>query len=342
MNRLLIATDAWAPQINGVVRTLETLVTELEKEGFVVDIISPQDFPSTPMPTYPEIRLALATPKQIARRIRGFAPNYIHIATEGPLGIMVRRWCRRNGHAFTTSYHTRFPEYLRARAPVPTRLSYAWLRRFHNAATVTMVTTPSMMDELASRGFEHLRIWSRGVDVELFRPREKRVIEAEGPIFLNVGRVAVEKNIEAFLELDLPGTKVVVGDGPAMKELKAKYPEVMFLGSKRGEELAEIYASADVFVFPSLTDTFGLVQLEALACGVPVAAYPVTGPKDVLGDAPVGVLSDDLQQAALDCLRINREDCRAYAVQFSWAACTKQFIEHVEYIEGDTGASELV
>lgn len=344
MNRLLIATDAWTPQINGVVRTLEKLVDQLEDRGFVVDMLSPDKFHSTPMPTYPEIRLALATPYQVARRIRRFAPNYIHIATEGPIGMMVRRWCLRNRHAFTTSYHTKFPEYLRARAPVPTRLSYAWLRRFHAAATTTMVSTQTLRRELEEKGFRNLAIWSRGVDVEMFRPRpeEDSAIDAPRPIFLYVGRVAVEKNVEGFLALDLPGTKVVVGEGPAMREMQAKYPQALFLGAKSGEELARIYASADVFVFPSLTDTFGLVQIEALASGVPVAAFPVSGPRDVLGDAPVGVMSTDLRQAALDCLKLSRQACREHAMQFSWEVSTQQFIEHVQYIEENTGASELV
>ena len=342
MNRLLIATDAWSPQINGVVRTLEHLVAQLEARGFVVEVISPQNFRSTPMPTYPEIRLALATPLQIARRIRRFAPNYIHVATEGPIGMLVRRWCMRNHHPFTTSYHTKFPEYLRARAPVPIGLSYAWLRRFHNAATVTMVSTPSLERELIERGFTGIRHWSRGVDLSQFVPREEKALDFEGPIFLNVGRVAVEKNIEAFLALDLPGTKVVVGDGPALKELKAKYPQVKFLGPKTGEELARIYASADVFVFPSLTDTFGLVQIEALACGVPVAAFPVTGPQDVLGNAPVGVLSNDLRQASLDCLNLSRTECRLHAEKFSWESCTRQFVDNIEFIPEDTSASEVV
>jgi glycosyltransferase involved in cell wall biosynthesis len=252
---------------------------------------------------------------------------------------MTRRWCVRNHHPFTTSYHTKFPEYLRARLPVPLSLTYAWLRRFHNRAAVTMVATKSMWNELTDKGFKGLGMWSRGVDTALFRPREGKVLPGEAPHFLNVGRVAVEKNIEAFLKLDLPGTKVVIGDGPAFKELKAKYPEVYFLGPQTGETLAKSYASADVFVFPSLTDTFGLVQLEALASGVPVAAFPVTGPIDVLGNSGVGVMSQDLRQAALECLEIDRNKCRAYAETFSWAASSAQFIDHMELIEADTAMS---
>lgn len=337
--RILIATDAWLPQVNGVVRSLQSTVAEAEKLGARIDLLTPADFRTVPMPTYPEIRLALATPSRVAKRMDQIGAHFVHIATEGPIGLMARRVCLNRGHSFSTSYHTRFPEYLSARAPVPERLSYAWLRRFHNAGAGVMVSTPTLEAELRARGFRNIMRWSRGVDAELFRPRPADELDAfvaalPRPIFLSVGRVAVEKNISAFLDLDLPGSKVVVGEGPARPELEARHPEVHFLGLKEGEALARIYAAADVFVFPSLTDTFGIVLLEALASGVPVAAFPVTGPKDVLGeapaDAPVGVLSNDLREAALAALAIDRRRARNFALRFSWRACTEQFLHNID------------
>jgi glycosyltransferase involved in cell wall biosynthesis len=332
--RILIVTDAWHPQINGVVRTLERLSEELEARGCVVEWLTPQGFWNLPLPSYADIRLALAAPARVAERIREARPNCIHIATEGPLGILARRYCLRHGLAFTTSYHTRFPEYLSARAPVPESWAYAWLSRFHNASNGTMVATPSLAAELTARGFRHVKLWTRGVDTSLYRPDRPQVLDLPRPIFLSVGRVAVEKNLPAFLDLDLPGSKVVVGDGPDLKRLRAAYPDAVFLGAKTGEDLADIYASADVFVFPSRTDTFGIVLLEALASGLPVAAYPVTGPIDVLGDGLGGVLSQDLRQAALSALDVCRDAARAKALTYSWATCAELFLEH-------TGAAHI-
>ncbi|WP_281063177.1 glycosyltransferase family 4 protein [Ancylobacter gelatini] len=337
--RILIATDAWTPQVNGVVRSLQHTAREARELGAQIDFLTPGDFRTIPMPTYPEVRLALATRSMIARRMDEIGADLVHIATEGPIGLRARSICLSRGATFTTSYHTRFPEYLAARAPVPERLSYAWLRRFHNAGAGIMVSTPTLRAELAGRGFRNILPWSRGVDATLFRPRTREEIadpalDFPGPVFLYVGRVSVEKNISAFLELDLPGTKVVVGDGPARAELEARHPAARFLGMKEGEDLARVYSSADVFVFPSLTDTFGIVLLEALASGVPVAAFPVTGPRDVIGaapaDRPVGVLDTDLRAAALAALEIDRADARQFALGYSWRACTQQFLDNIE------------
>ncbi|WP_281493807.1 glycosyltransferase family 4 protein [Ancylobacter koreensis] len=341
---ILVATDAWLPQVNGVVRSLQNTAREAAELGVRIDFLTPGDFRTVPMPTYPEIRLALATPGRIARRMDEIGADFVHIATEGPIGLMARRVCLRRGQSFTTSYHTRFPEYLAARAPVPQRLSYAFLRRFHNSGAGIMVSTPTLEAELRGRGFNNIMRWSRGVDAALFRPRaveemDPRVAALPRPIFLSVGRVAVEKNISAFLDLDLPGSKVVVGDGPARAELQARHPDVHFLGLNEGEALARIYASADVFVFPSLTDTFGIVLLEALASGLPVAAYPATGPKDVIGEAeiPVGVLGEDLRRSALAALDIDRAAARAFAQRFSWRACTEQFLHNIETAHARAG-----
>ncbi|MCS0504158.1 glycosyltransferase family 1 protein [Ancylobacter sp. GSK1Z-4-2] len=338
MMRILIATDAWTPQVNGVVRSLQNTAREAATLGAEITFLTPGDFRTVPMPTYPEIRLAVATPSKVARRIDEIGADFVHIATEGPVGIMARRWCTGRGQIFTTSYHTRFPEYLAARAPVPQKLSYAWLRRFHNAGAGIMVSTPTLETELRGRGFHNIMRWSRGVDAQLFRPRgedelDPIVRDLPRPIFVSVGRVAVEKNLGAFLGLDLPGSKVVVGDGPALGSLRAQFPDAHFLGMKEGEALARIYAAADVFVFPSLTDTFGIVLLEALASGLPVAAFPVTGPNDVIAtapqSAPVGVLDADLRRAALAALDIDRADARAYALGYSWRACTEQFLGNI-------------
>ncbi len=243
--------------------------------------------------------------------------------------MLARRVCIARGWSFTTSYHTRFPEFLRARLPVPESWSYAWLRRFHNAGDGMLVATPSLGREMHERGFDNIRLWSRGVDTELFHPRRRTDLSFAGPVFLCVGRVAVEKNLPAFLDLDLPGTKVIVGDGPDMARLKAEYPDVVFLGTRRGEELAEIYASADVFVFPSRTDTIGNVILEAMASGTPVAAFPVTGPIDIIGDGKGGAVSQDLREAALAALDIPREAARAKAQTYDWSECARQFLGHL-------------
>jgi glycosyltransferase involved in cell wall biosynthesis len=262
----------------------------------------------------------------VARRLERLEPTAVHIATEGPIGLAARRWCRRTGHPFTTAYHTQFPEYVRARAPVPLSLGYAWMRWFHGAAARTLVATPSMRRQLEARGFSNLATWSRGVDSELFQPGDKQFLQLPRPVWLYLGRVAVEKGIEDFLRLDLPGSKLVVGDGPARAGLAAQFPQAHFVGFKHGEDLARHIAAADVFVFPSRTDTFGLVLLEAMACGVPVAAYPVTGPIDVVVDGRTGVLDEDLERAAMAALELEPAACRAHALGYSWEACTRQFV----------------
>jgi glycosyltransferase involved in cell wall biosynthesis len=330
--RLLIATDAWHPQVNGVVRTLMSLAQSLRRQGVAVDFLTPEGFPSIPVPTYRCLRLALPTPREIARRIEFIAPNVIHIATEGPIGHFVRRYCIKRGLPFTTSYTTRFPEYISARFPIPERWTYAALRHFHGAATVTMVSTRSLITELANRGFENLGLWTRGVDTQLFAPERAIALDLPRPYFVSVGRIAVEKNLEAFLSLDLPGTKMVIGHGPQEAELRTRFPNARFLGQMEGPALAAHLAAADVFVFPSKTDTFGIVQLEALACGVPVAAYPVTGPKDVIGSKPIGVLRDDLREACLGALRLSRESCRAFALDNTWENSARQFLGHASSV----------
>ena len=330
--RVLVATDAWHPQVNGVVRTLSSLAQSARRLGVEIEFLTPEGFPSLPLPTYPGLRLALAVPHQVAERIERTSPDAIHIATEGPIGHLVRRYCRSVARPFTTSYTTRFPEYISARAPIPQSLIYAGLRRFHAAANLTMVATQSLLLELTQRGFSNLAIWTRGVDTELFKPERRIELGFERPIFINVGRVAVEKNLEAFLSLDLPGTKLVVGAGPQETELKRQFPRAKFLGLLEPQSVAAHLAAADVFVFPSRTDTFGIVQLEALACGVPIAAFPVTGPKDVVANHPIGVLNEDLRLACLGALRIPRASCRAFAVSRSWENSARQFISHVQNV----------
>ena len=327
--RLAIVTDAWLPQTNGVVRTLSVTSSQLQRSGHVVEIIEPRAFRTLPCPTYPEIRLALRPYGRLAAQLSALDPDSVHIATEGPLGMAARRWCRRRGRAFTTSYHTRFPEYVRARAPVPLRLSYAHLRRFHGAAARTLVGTPSMMRALQERGFRNLALWSRGVDTDLFRPGPKAFLDLPRPIWLYFGRVAVEKGIDDFLRLDLPGTKLVVGDGPGIAECRRRHPEAVYAGYRHGEELAAYVAASDVFVFPSRTDTFGLVLLEAMACGLPVAAYPVTGPLDVVTHGVNGMLGEDLRAAALAALDLDPRACREHALRYTWEAATGQFLEHL-------------
>jgi len=330
--RVLIATDAWHPQVNGVVRTLTSLAASARSLGVEVDFLTPEGFRSFALPTYSNLRLAIPKRREIARRIQAAAPDAIHIATEGTIGASVRAYCLRRGLPFTTSYTTRFPEYISARFPIPESWSYAVLRHFHSPATVTMVSTVSLMSELRRRGFRNLGMWTRGVDTELFAPHRAIPQDLPRPIFLTAGRVAVEKNLEAFLSLDLPGSKVVIGDGPQEDELKQRFPQAVFLGLRGGTELAGLMASADVFVFPSLTDTFGVVQLEALACGVPVAAFPVTGPKDVIGNNPIGALNEDLRIACLAALQMSREACRAFALTRSWETSARQFIDHVNQV----------
>ncbi len=331
--KILVATDAWHPQVNGVVRTLGHVAREARALGAELEFLGPDQFWTLPMPSYPEIRLALVAPGDIERQVERSQPDAIHVATEGPLGHAMRRLCLRRGLPFTTSFHTRFPDYLAGRLPVPERwtceLTWAWLRRFHSAGAATLAATPTLASELATRGFRNVKLWPRGVDAELFRPRRGKGLNFPRPIFLTVGRLAVEKNLEAFLKLDLPGTKLVVGEGPARSALTRKFPDAVFIGARTGEALAEIYAAADVFVFPSRTDTFGLVLLEALASGVPVAAFPATAPRDVIGDANVGVLDVDLQRACLGALDCSRQDCREFALRMTWAESARIFLEHV-------------
>jgi glycosyltransferase involved in cell wall biosynthesis len=328
--RLLVVTDAWAPQVNGVVRTLEILGRDLAAMGHEVRYATPEGRFTMALPTYPEIRLAVFPRKSLERMIDEFQPTAIHIATEGPLGWSARGICVKRNIPFTTSFHTRFPEYVNERFPsVSERLVYRWLKRFHGPAKAVMVATHTLEEELKAHGFDNVRIWSRGVDVDMFHPIADASLPFARPIWLYVGRVAVEKNIEAFLSLDLPGTKVVIGDGPARAQLERQYPTAQFLGPKVGHDLVRHYAGSDVFVFPSRTDTFGLVLLEALACGVPVAAFPVPGPLDVIGDAPVGALDDDLAAACRRALDIPRESARAFALTRSWRACTEQFLSNL-------------
>lgn len=329
--RVLIATDAWHPQVNGVVRTLTSLAACAGGLGIDLAFLTPEGFPSIPLPSYPGLRVAIPNRRRIAHLIRQAEPDVIHIATEGPIGHAARAWALRNGLPLTTSYMTRFPEYIGARFPIPGAWTYAYLRRFHTAAAVTMVSTPSLAAELGGRGFKNLGLWTRGVDTELFNPAHARDLGLVRPIFLSAGRVAVEKNLPAFLSLDLPGSKVIVGDGPQEGELRRRFPDAHWLGRLDGQALAGAIAAADVFVFPSRTDTFGVVQLEALACGVPVAAYPVTGPKDVIGDSPVGVTHEDLRVACLEALLLSREACRDFALARSWERSACQFIEHVQH-----------
>ena len=328
--KIMIVTDAWKPQVNGVVRTLQTTARELQAMGHTVDFLTPLEFSTLPCPTYPDIRLSLFGGGRVARRLSGFDPDALHIATEGPLGLAARRFASRRGLPFTTAYHTRFPEYVRARFGVPLKWTYAFLRWFHGPADSVMAPTAVVKRDLESHGFSNVVMWSRGVDLEIFKPLDSERLKSAPPIFLYVGRVAVEKNIEAFLALDLPGSKWVAGVGPALKGIRARYPDVNYLGVLDQQELAQVYASADVFVFPSKTDTFGLVLLEAMACGLPVAAYPVTGPLDVIGDAgSAGVLHEDLRTACLEALKLRREDAAAHARKFSWRAATEQFLAHL-------------
>jgi len=324
--RILIATDAWRPQINGVAHTLEATARAAKSLGVEVSFLTHEGFPTVGLPSYPGIRVALPGSREIARRIAAVRPDAIHIATEGPIGYFVRRHCLANHRPFTTSLHTRFADYIAARWPIPRKWTWRWLRQFHNAGCGTMVSTASLADELRSHGFHTVLRWPRGVDSVLFHPGCARDLGLKRPIFLTVGRLAVEKNLEAFLALYLPGTKVVVGDGPARAALAHRYPNAVFLGTRRDAELAAIYASADVFVFPSRTDTFGLVLLEALASGLPIAGFPVPATKDVVGAEPVAVLDDDLRAACLRALAIPRLVCRQYAENATWEASARFFL----------------
>jgi len=328
MMRILVATDAWHPQVNGVVRTLTMMAEAAKTLGVDVSFLTPQSFRTFAMPSYPDVRVALPYQAKIARLIADARPDSIHIATEGPIGLLVRRYCRQHALPFTTSFHTRFPEYISARLPIPESWIWAALRAFHGPSQAVMAATPALATELRMRGFRNVVLWPRGVDARQFHPRPAD-LGLPRPIFLCVGRVAVEKNLEAFLDLDLPGTKVIVGDGPARAGLARNYPQAVFLGARQGEALAEAYAAADVFVFPSKTDTFGLVLLEALASGLPVAAFPVTGPRDVIGAAPVGALNDDLRAACLSALTISSQACLEFAAKHTWEGSARAFVENI-------------
>jgi glycosyltransferase involved in cell wall biosynthesis len=323
--KVMMITDAWLPQVNGVVTTLSKIRDGLQQRGHELDFLTPSEFSSLPCPTYPEIRLSLLPYARVQRRIEQARPDAVHIATEGPLGLTARKYCLRHGLRFTTAYHTRFPEYVHARTRLPVALSYAWLRRFHAPASAVMVPTPAIRDDLTRRGFANTVLWTRGVDTKIFSPGDRALLGTHRPIFLYVGRLAVEKNIEAFLKLDLPGSKWIVGEGPQREKLENAYPGVHFAAIQTPDALARHYNAADVFVFPSLTDTFGLVMLEALACGTPVAAYPVAGPIDVIGAANVGALDQDLGQACLRALHLSRHEARRYAETFSWDKSVVQF-----------------
>jgi glycosyltransferase involved in cell wall biosynthesis len=326
MKRVLIITDAWLPQVNGVVKTLQNTAAQLERLGHTVGFITPLGFRSLPCPTYPDIRLALCTKGMVAKQIDAFKPDALHIATEGPLGWAARGVALDRGWQFTTAYHTRFPEYVSSRSPIPEEWSYALLRRFHAPSAAVMVPTQSIIRDLEARRFANVVHWSRGVDHGIFRPEPASARRsAEPPVFLYAGRVSVEKNIEAFLALDLPGEKWVAGGGPALESLQKRHPKATFFGMKTHAELAEIYRQAHVFVFPSRTDTFGLVLVEAMACGLPVAAYPVPGPLEVVGDGAAGALDEDLGAACERALRLKAEDVIAHAQQFNWEAATEQF-----------------
>ena len=327
--KIALVTDAWEPQVNGVVRTLKSTARELEGMGHAVALVTPLEFRTLPCPTYPDIRLSLFPGTQVAARLAAFDPDAVHVATEGPLGLAARRFAMKNGTPFTTAYHTRFPEYVHARCGMPLAWTYSYLRWFHGVSQAVMAPTEVVKRDLEAWRLSNVVLWSRGVDADVFQPRNVSRLKSDPPIFLYVGRVAVEKNIEAFLALDLPGSKWVAGEGPALAGIRARYPDVNFLGVLDQRELAEVYASADVFVFPSRTDTFGLVLLEAMACGLPVAAYPVTGPLDVIGESNAGVMHEDLRTACLAALELRREDAAAHARKFSWRAATEQFLSHL-------------
>lgn len=334
--KILIVTDAWQPQVNGVVRTLTQTRQELMRMGHDVDLLTPLEFRTLPCPTYPEIRLSLFPRRKVAARLDAFRPDALHIATEGPLGLAARAYALRHGLPFTTAYHTRFPEYVHARTRIPLTLTYRYLRWFHGPASAVMVPTPTVKHDLVRFGFPESQVvlWSRGVDLEIFRPGSPLPHVQKPPVFLCVGRVSVEKNLEAFLDLDLPGTKWVAGDGPSLAALKQRYPDAHFTGVLDQESLASLYNAADVFVFPSRSDTFGLVLLEAMACGCPVAAFPVTGPIDVLGDSKAGVMNEDLRTACIQAMDIPRSEARAHAARFSWRACTETFLSNLHPMAG--------
>ncbi len=345
--KIALATDAWVPQVNGVVRTLTETINRLRQRGHEVHVLSPDQFRNMPCPGYGEIRLAIAPRFGVRRQLHAYKPDIVHIATEGPIGWSARGWCLSHGIPFTTAFHTRFPDYAALRTGLSPDRFWPLMRRFHAPAGAVLAATAGLMDELAGRGIAHTQIWSRGIDLDLFRPDttpHPRLAQLPGPILLSVGRVAVEKNLQAFLECDAPGTKVVVGDGPALAMLQRRYPEAVFTGAMKGAELASAYAAADVFVFPSRTDTFGLVMIEALACGVPVAGYPVAGPLDVVGRngcgpfdtlaRPIGAVDDELSKAIGRALTLRRDDAAHYGRSFDWDRSTDQFFAALEWAFG--------
>lgn len=325
--KLALVTDAWAPQVSGVVTTMANTARLLAEFGHEVRVISPDGFRTMPCPGYAEIRLSLKPKRNVFRMLDAFAPEALHIATEGPLGHAARRWCLDNDFPFATSYHTQFPEYIRLRAPIPLRASYAWLRRFHRPAHVTLVRTKTQKTLMKARGFTHLKVWPGAVDTQVFRPRGKEALCLPRPIAMYMGRVAIEKGLDAFLGLELPGSQVVIGGGPDLARLRQSYPEAHFLGPKFGEELASLLSAADVFVFPSRTDTLGLVMLEAMACGVPVAAFPVPGPLDVIKEGSTGAMDEDLAAAVYRALRLDGEACIEFAQYHSWQRSTERFLQ---------------
>ncbi|MEM9020012.1 MAG: glycosyltransferase family 1 protein [Planctomycetota bacterium] len=330
--RFVLVTDAWAPQVNGVVRTWQHVTNEMAKLGHEPHVIHPGLFKTIGAPRYPEIRLSLFPGRSLRKQLNERDPDAIHIATEGPLGMAARKWCVKNKVQYTTSYHTQFPHYLRQYFGIPKSLSYRFIRWFHGKANHTLVPTKQVGKELEQNGMGNIVVWSRGVDTDLFKPGypvPEALANLDTPIFIYAGRIAIEKNIEAFLELDLPGKKVVIGDGPPRRALEKKYPDAIFVGYKFGEELAAHYAAGDVFVFPSVTDTFGVVMLEANACGLPIAAYPVTGPIDVVQQGQTGYVYKDLREAALEALDLPKEPCVAFAQRNSWARCAQTVIDHL-------------
>jgi glycosyltransferase involved in cell wall biosynthesis len=342
--KIAIATDAWAPQVNGVVRTLEMTVKLLRTRGHDVTVISPDQFRTVPCPGYGEIRLALAPRFRLRRTLAEFAPDIVHISTEGPIGWSTRRWCMTHDVPFTTAFHTRFPDYASVRTGLSADFFWPVMRRFHAPSRAVLAATPRLMDELASRGITHSRLWTRGIDTAIFKrglQPHPMLADLPRPILLSVGRVAIEKNLEVFLESEVPGTKVVVGDGPALAELKAKFPDAVFTGSLSGKDLAQAYAAADVFVFPSKTDTFGLVMIEALACGVPVAGYPVQGPLDIIGEngrgpfdqlaSPVGAVDEVLDTAIEKALNCDREAISGFGASFTWDNAADQFLDALNF-----------
>lgn len=339
--RILIVSDAWCPQTNGVVQTLSRTGVWLEHFGHEVRFITPEGFRCIPCPSYPEIRLACLPGRRLAQRADAFAPEAVHIATEGPLGWAARRYCRRRGFPFTTSYHTQFPQYLRARAPVPLSWSYRLLRGFHGDAERCLVSTASIEAELQARGFRNLARWRRGVDTDLFRPGDKAFLDLPRPIACFVGRLAVEKNVAAFLSMPWSGSKLVVGDGPERTRLQREFPGAHFVGYRHGADLVAHLAASDVMVFPSRTDTFGLVNLEALACGVPVAAFPVAGPRDVLQEGVTGALDEDLARAAVRALRLDPQACRRHALDCGWDRCSREFERNLAPIRSVMRLSQL-